>query len=264
MIKIFNSFKFIWSFAKMQISSGMMYRLDFWGTCFYNIVMSIMQIMMFDAIAKYGGVAGWNKYQLYIFAGTFMVLNGVDYTLSAFGLSSIPDRVRTGTLDFAKTKPVSTLVFVTYGCPEVGTVFQIIIGLALVVACAVKIQVMSFVSILLYICGIALMYFLLYSIKLLIFSISFWTIKSSAAREMVGLINNFANKLPSVAIKGTWKIVLYIIFPVGLLTNVPCNAILGIGDVKIWIAGIAVTAILYVIAVTVWNKGLRIYDSASS
>ena len=57
---------------------------------------------------------------------------------------------------------------------------------------------------------------------------------------------------------------MYIIFPVGLLTNIPCDAILGIGDIKMWIAGIVVTDVLYRIAVSVWNKGLKIYDSASS
>lgn len=264
MTRILQSFKFIWSFAKMQISSGMMYRFAFWGSCIYNVVMSTMQILMFDAISKYGGVAGWSRYQLYIFSGTFMILNGIDYTLTGFGLSSIPDRVRTGTLDFAKTKPVSTLIFVTYGCPDVGVLLQVIIGSLLVIYCAIKIHVLNIVSVLLYIVAIVLMFFLLYAIKLILFSISFWTIKSSATYEIVSLMNNFANKLPSTAIKGVWRVVLYVIFPVGLLSNLPSNVFVGNSSYKMWIVALIVTGILYFVAVRIWNKGLKSYDSASS
>lgn len=248
----------------MQISSGMMYRFAFWGSCFYNVIMSAIQILMFDAISKYGGVAGWNREQLYIFTGTFMILNGLDMTLTGFGLSSIPDRIRTGTLDFAKTKPVSTLIFVTYGCPDVGTFLQVILGSILVIYCAVKIQVLNIFSVLLYILAIILMFFLRYSIKLILFSISFWTIKASATYEIVSLINNFANKLPSPAIKGIWKVILYVIFPVGLLSNLPCNVFLENNNYKMWIVALIVTIGLYFISIKIWKKGLKVYDSASS
>lgn len=264
MIKIFQSFKFIWSFARMQISSGMMYRFAFWGSCFYNVIMSAMQILMFDAISKYGGVAGWSRYQLYIFAGTFMILNGLDFTFIGFGLRSIPDRIRTGTLDFAKTKPVSTLVFVTYGCPDVGTFLQVILGSIFVIYCAIKMQVLNVLSVLLYIAAIILMFFLIYSIKLILYSVSFWTVKASATHEIVSLMNNFANKLPSTAIKGIWKVILYVIFPVGLLSNLPSSAFLGMGGFRMWITAVLVTVVLYFVGVKLWKKGLKIYDSASS
>ncbi len=264
MKKIFRSFKFIIEFAKMQITSGMIYRFAFWGSFVYFIGFSIIQFAMFGVIAQNGSIGGWNIYKLYIFTGTFMAVNGLNVGICYFGIFSIPDRIRRGTMDFALTKPVSTIVFVTYGSVDVGSFLGTVIGLAVAFYCAAKIGVLSAVSVLVYLLAIVLMFFLLYSIQLLIYSAAFWIVKTTAINETIQTMQDFSSKLPSPAIRGIYMILLYIVFPYGMIANVPANALFGNMKLSYWVIAILVTAFFYFIAVLVWKIGLNRYDSVSS
>jgi len=264
MKNIRHTFNVILTLAKMQVSKSMIYRYSFWGAFLCDTSMFLIQLLIFKVIAQDGHIGSWNVYHLTVFIGTYMALDGLYMATYFFGLIELPWKIRSGNLDLIIIKPVSTLFYAAFSSLNLGSILQFITGLIVVFYGAVKLHVFYVPHIIQFIIIFTLMYVLMFLLMLCIRCLSFWMTKINSFAMLEDTLIDFSFKLPSPAIRGGWRIVLFAVLPYGLMANMPSEAIFGEFSIRKWCLCIGVVAFFSLLAFVLWKFGRCHYDSASS
>lgn len=249
---------------RLQLSSSMAYRLSFWGATMADGTMFMLQLVVFSAIARQGGVGDWTGDHLKVFVGSFLALNGLEMATYFFGIISLPDQIRTGALDLALVKPVHPLLYVAFGHPNLGSAAMAPMGWGLVVWGSARLGFLTPGHIVAYLAAFLLMAVLLFALMLLTRSLAFWLTRVGALDDLEGVLVDSSFRLPAPAIQGGMKLLLYVILPYGLLANLQAEAVFGGLTPGGWLLAVAVTASALTLSLRLWKRGLARYDSANS
>ncbi len=249
---------------KVQFSRATVYRFSFWTAFFGDLILFLVQLAVFGAIAKNGTIGGWTADHLTVFTGTFIALDGLYMTTYFFGIISLPDKIRTGTLDLLLIKPLNPLFQVTFGQFNLGTLALVPVGFGMAFWGAARLNALSFASAVRFTAVFLLMYVLMYALMLAFRCLGFWLTRLNAFNELENTMVEFSFRLPAPAIQGLWKLLLFIALPYGLMANLPAQALFGPFSLTEWLLGIGTTSVFLALSFLLWHKGLKRYDSASS
>ena len=255
---------------KVQLKASVMlavqYRLDFVLDLviglFWTIAAVLPLFVVYGGSSSAQGVPGWTFGETLLVVGCFITLQAVIDGAISPSLSSVLDHVRKGTLDFVLLKPhdaqllVSTARFQLWraaGLIHAGIVFTLgfrelghgpsVLGVA--------------EALLLLLVATAL----LYSLWLLIVSVSFYAVKVDNLSSLFTSIFDAA-RWPASVFRGAFRIVFTFVIPLVVMTTLPAEALLGRLPWTSLVASIVGAAVFAVVARTVWLLSLRRYTSA--
>ncbi len=259
-----RTMRMLFKLGATQMQSKMAYRYAFWAPMIGDTVFFATHLLVFFFIARGGPIGDWTFDHMTVFVGAFMALDGFYMATYFFGILSIPDKIRTGELDLAITRPVNTLLYVSFGQPNPGTFFEGLGGLAVALYGGARLHILSFASICSFLCMLALMYTLMFALMLIMRMPAFWMTRSNAFNRIEDTFVTFSFRLPAPAIQGVWRAVLFVALPYGLMANLPAQAMFGGFSPLLWLFAVGIAAVFLGIAVLLWKLGLRKYDSASA
>ncbi len=261
---LLHALKVIRTMAKLKISSAMMYRASFWSAFCADLTLFSLQLVFFGVVAKNGTIGDWTVWHLTVFTGSFVALDGLFMATYFFGVLSLPEKIRTGTLDLVIVKPVGALWFVSFGELDIGSFALCGIGLIITGVGAAQLGVLTLPNCLRFVAALLLMYLLLYSISLCIRCAAFWLTKVDALQDVENTLMDMSFRLPAPAIHGAWRVLLFVILPYGLIANLPSLAMFGQMRPVYWLLCTVVTAFFFGLALLLWNRGMKRYDSSSA
>ena len=264
MKQAFHSIRVIVTLAKLQLSAAMMYRTSFWGAFLVDLTVFSIQLLFFGVLSQNGNIGDWNIDHLTVFVGTFIALDGLYMATYFFGIIALPDKIRTGALDLVLVKPVTPLLYITFGSLNMGCLALLIAGLGIVAYGGVKLGALSVINVLRFAVVFMIMYLLMYALMLCLRCVSFWLTKVNAFHKMESTLVEFSFKLPSPGIHGAWKILLFVVLPYGLMANMPSQALFSPFGLQEWLLCIGVTIFFLGLSLLLWKLGMQRYDSASS
>ena len=99
-----------------------------------------------------------------------------------------------------------------------------------------------------------------FSIRLICMSVSFWTLTSFPVAIAVDNVSDFAKYPTSIYNKGV-KFILDYIIPFAVLAYFPTLVLLK-GDVKVLFVSVAITVVLFLLSMIVWRIGIKNYKSS--
>ncbi|MBL8933270.1 MAG: ABC-2 family transporter protein [Archangium sp.] len=255
---------------KVQLKASVMlavqYRLDFVLDLviglFWTVAAVLPLFVVYGGSSSAQGVPGWSFGETLLVVGCFITLQAVIDGAISPSLSSVLDHVRKGTLDFVLLKPhdaqllVSTARFQLWraaGLVHAGIVFTLgfrelghgptLLGVA--------------EALLLLLVATAL----LYSLWLLIVSVSFYAVKVDNLSSLFTSIFDAA-RWPASVFRGVFRIVFTFVIPLVVMTTLPAEALLGRLPWTSLVASIVGAAVFAVVARAVWLSSLRRYTSA--
>lgn len=264
MKRTLHTLRVILALAKLQLSSAMIYRASFWGAFFADLTLFLVQLLFFRVITQHGAIGDWNVHHLTVFIGAFVALDGLYMATYFFGIIRLPNQIRTGELDLAIVKPVNTLLYVTFSNINLGSLALFLVGLGIVAYGGAQLAALSLRSVLRFLLVFSLVYLLMYALMLCLRVAAFWMTQVNAFNRVENTLVEFSFRLPSPAIRGVWKAVLFVILPYGLMANLPAQALFGPFGWTEWALGLGTTATFLALAGWLWKRGMRRYDSASS
>ncbi len=264
MNRVFHALRVIRTMARLKMSSAMMYRASFWSAFCADLTLFSLQLVFFGVVAKNGTIGDWTVWHLTVFTGSFVALDGLFMSTYFFGVLSLPEKIRTGTLDLVIVKPVGALWFVSFGELDIGSFALCGVGLIITVVGAAQLGVLTLPNCLRFVAALLLMYLLLYSISLCIRCAAFWLTKVDALQDVENTLMDMSFRLPAPAIHGAWRVLLFVILPYGLIANLPSLAMFGQMRPVYWLLCTAVTVFFFGLALLLWNRGMKRYDSASA
>lgn len=261
-----RNLRFILLLFKMKLSQMMMYRLSFFGGTFVDGSLFVLWLLMFNAIyLQVDSIGGWSRGQATVFLGTFSLLNAINMTIYFFGVSGIPDKIRSGELDHYLTKPINPLFRITFENINLGSAPLIFFSIG-IIAYGVSLQgmVIHAGTLALYILFIIQMAILYYDMELIIRTIPFFVISASSIERIESAAFDLCMRVPGVLFKGVFKILFYFILPYGIMATIPTQIITNSASWTMIITSVVIVFIFTVFAQWFWRFGVKNYKSASS
>jgi len=253
-------------FIKLRISKSIIYSLNFWIAFFVDTVLFLFQILAFASIYQFiDTINGWTLNQMFIFIGTFSIVDSLAMGSYFFGLLYLPQHIRTGSLDIRITKPIDTQFYVSIENFSPGSFFGLITGGAMVSYGLIKggytIGPMHIFG---YILLVFMMYSIMYSLMLIIRTFAFHFIKIDALVQAEDSVVDFAFRIPGTAYRGVAKFVFLILIPYGMVATVPTQFITNLLTPNQWLIVVGVTVFFNILARIMFQFGMSRYSSASS
>ncbi|MCC5627162.1 ABC transporter permease [Nostoc sphaeroides CHAB 2801] len=252
--------RLFWSAA---IAAELEYRINFFIATLSslgNLVGSLFGLFLFYRTGY--TFSGWSWEAALVVLGIFTLLQGFSATFLASNLNRIVRHVQEGTLDFILLKPIrsqfwlSTHTLSPWGLPD------IIFG-SIVIGYAGKHLGVGIDDYLVGVLPLLFSFVILYSLWFMLGATSIWFVKIYNATEVLrGLLE--AGRYPIAAYPTAYRFFFTFVMPVGFLTTVPAEALLGRSEIS-WLIGAAILAVTLFFASTwFWRFALRFYTSASS
>jgi ABC-2 type transport system permease protein len=251
--------------ARYSVVRAMMFRGDFimWGMV--ELFWMAVNIAAIAVIYEHtDSVAGWSKFEMLLLLGTSMLVQRMVMGFFWSNLFELGRNIRSGHFDFFLAQPGSPLFMVSTRKIDLDSILNIFVSLAIVIYAARELGLHPSPSALVMyavfvLCGLILSY----SILLIIVSISFWTIGSQGMESGYFTLAEFS-RLPKEAFSGVTNVIFVWILPSVVISNAPARALISGFDLGYtgWMLG--ATLVWFLIATTVFHRGLRRYASASS
>lgn len=255
---------------KVQLKASVMlavqYRLDFVLDLvigmFWTVAAVLPLFVVYGGASSAQGVPGWTFGETLLVVGCFITLQAVIDGAISPSLSSVLDHVRKGTLDFVLLKPhdaqllVSTARFQLWraaGLIHAGIVFGL--GFRELGHGPSLLGVLEAALLLLVATA------LLYSLWLLIVSVSFYAVKVDNLSSLFTSIFDAA-RWPASVFRGVFRVVFTFVIPLVVMTTMPAEALLGRLPWTSLVASIVGAALFALVARAVWLLSLRRYTSA--
>jgi ABC-2 type transport system permease protein len=261
-----RNLKLILTLMKLRLSHLMVFRLSFFGAVFVDGSLFAIQLMMFDVLyGQIESIGGWQRGEMTIFIGTFSLVDALNMCTFFFGLITIPEKIRLGTLDHYITKPASPLLRLSFEQMNPGSLPLIVMSLIIILRGVSQLSAApTFWAVLGYIVLVLLMTLLWYDMMLLLRTVPFFTMSVSAVDPIEGTLIDLSMKVPGVVFEGVWKILFQAVLPYGLMATLPTQMLTGTLSLPglLWGSGAAVLFTFF--AFRLWKFGLTRYKSASS
>ena len=261
-----HNLRFILLLTKLKLQHMMVFRLSFFGAFFADGILFITQLLAFNVIySQVDSIGGWSRGEMLIFIGTFSMLNGLNMLIYFFGVISIPGLIRSGGLDVYITKPVNPLLRLTFENINPGS-FPLLILSGFIVAYGVSAAGVSVTGPLLlaYAALVLLMTLLYYDMEVILRTLPFFFISTSAVDSLEGELLTFNFKIPGVLFKGVFKVIFYFILPYGVMATVPTQLLAGTLSLPGLLQALGIVVVFTIVALWFWRFGLKHYKSASS
>jgi ABC-type uncharacterized transport system permease subunit len=105
--------------------------------------------------------------------------------------------------------------------------------------------------------------FIFYSFEFIISCLSFWFRNFSYAGWLAGELTKYS-KRPDSIYKKWFRKSLFTIFPMALISSVPSRMLLFGPNIQLILLQFFIAIFFLFLTTVIWNRGLKIYESASS
>jgi ABC-2 type transport system permease protein len=252
--------------ARYSIVRTLMFRGDFFIWALVELFWMTVNVMMVSVIYNHTDtVAGWTKYEMMLLVGTSMLIQRF---LMGFFWSSIFEmgrNIRTGNFDFFLAQPGNVMFMATTRKIDPDSLINSLVALSVVIYSAHQLGLHPGAGdialyALLIVCGIVIHY----SMLVLSIAPAFWITSAQGIEGSYFTLSEFS-RLPREAFKGFLSRLLFVwLLPVVVVSNTPARTLLTGFNYRLagWL--LAITVAWFLLAVFVFNRGLRRYSSASS
>ncbi len=250
----------------LRMHGLMVFRLDFFAPFLVDGSLFVIQLLAFGAVYSHvDRIGSWGKGEMILYIGTFSLLNALSMTICFFGVNSIPYKVRSGELDLYLSKPISPLFRLTFENISPGSLPLVIMSVCIIgYGAATARTALTPKTLGAYVFWVAVMGILYYEMEVLMRSVSLYIVSMARMEQLEEACINLCMKLPGIAFHGIYKVIFYCILPYGIMATLPVQSMIGEMNWRTAACGMGVVILFSGITATVWRRGLRHYNSASS
>ncbi len=251
----------LWAFYSCIFKSLEKHKIDtllsFLDICANQAISIVFLYIIFGNVPS---LQGYSRDELLMIYGIFVYNKGIAAFFTE-SLYEIESQVKAGTFDGILVRPVRPIIQILGLNLGFGELVNVGIGLAMIIAklpvVKAKITILDIIIILLF---VVLSVMVVFSIRLICMSVSFWTLTSFPVAIAVDNVSDFAKYPTSIYNKGV-KFILDYIIPFAVLAYFPTLVLLK-GDVKVLFVSVAITVVLFLLSMIVWRIGIKNYKSS--
>ncbi len=248
---------------KANLMSELQYKANFVTAFILINLWLIINIIFIKSIYSYfPSIGNWTEDQALFFIATFNVVDSLFFLMFFRGILGIQNDVKSGQYDFVIVKPIDGIFLTCFKKFDITRIVNLIFALLLFVYTLQKLDYTAFALanfIILMLAGVIIYA----SIFLMINALSFYIVNVFTAIQIFFDLMEFA-RLPSSLTTGILRKILMTIFPILLISGVPCEFLFGYVGTNVMIFSIAITLLTAFISIKFYKFSVRRYSGASS
>lgn len=259
--------KLIRIFFRTSVQDEMAHRSNFWVSLLHatlNLLTGVLGVAVL--FGQVDSINGWD------FASTLAIL-GVYLTVSALrglfigpsldALAGMDGEVWTGKLDFTLLRPVDVQFQASFRQWRPFRLLDLVLGLGVLFTASYRMgQSLTLPNLLAFLIVMLIGMLILYAILLIFAGLVFWSPGFLFTWVFDGI---FQMARYPVGVYPQWvRLILTWIIPVGLITTIPAQTLVGDLPVRAFGATLLMAVLLLIVGTVLFRTGLRRYASASS
>ncbi|MBW7477706.1 ABC-2 family transporter protein [Paenibacillus oenotherae] len=260
-----RTYRLLRTFFQACLAEEFEYRANFAANIamtLFSLGMSVLTVLLFFYRSE--SLGGWSFYEVLALLGIFNALHGFIELFLQPNMSRLVSHIRQGTLDFVLLKPVDSQFFVSFRHLVLWRAADIALGLGLTGFAVWRLDgPPSWSELLLFLLLLGAALAIIYSLWTGMMVMSFWAVKVDNLSFLFHSLFE-TSRYPVSVYKGALRLVLLYVLPIGLVTTVPAEAIVGRLDLANALGAIVLAALFLLGARWLWKQALRAYTSASS
>ncbi len=251
--------------ARYSAVRAMMYRFDFFLWLTVDTLWMVVNLLFLEVVFDHtDGIAGWTKPQMLLLFGTAMLTMRLFFATAFTNLVAVDRNLREGTFDFYLAQPGNPLFMIATRKLEFDSLSNAVLAAGIVIYAAGRCEVVpDFGRAVFFLYGIGCGLIIHFSIMTILVSLAFWLVRVQGIEG--GYFGLFEiSKLPREALKDVMKLAFVWTLPAIVVSYVPAKILLDGPDPQLlaWLTG--ATVFWFALATTIFHRGLRRYQSASS
>lgn len=251
-------------FFKMVLQSKVDFLMGLFGFFFTQISGILFLYLVFEQIPD---LQGWSLEQLVFIYGFAQIPRGIDHLFTDNIWMVAWRLVINGDFDRYMLRPMNVFFQVIAEKLQPDALGELLVGTILVVYSSIKgVVVLDAVHIALFVVSVLAGALIYTSIKLLFASLAFWVKRSGPFLQLAYEMAEFA-KYPTEIYAKALRFVITWIIPFAFVAYLPAGYFLGAGagnHMGVIAIECAIAAVFWLIAYTVFHKGINIYESAGN
>ncbi len=244
----------------------MEYKADFLtGAISFLIDQAVGVAFLFIIFSQIPQLAGFTFEQIVFIYGFSQIPKGLDHLLTDNLWCVGYFIVCKGDFDKYMTRPINPLFHVIAETFQVDAIGELVVGIGLMVSVAGQVNLyLTPLSVILFVISIPFAALIYTAIKIGTAAIAFWIKSSGYIIQMLYGMNEFA-KYPTTIYSNVVRVIVTFVIPFAFTGYYPSlyfltgeNPLFNIGGT------VLISLILLSIALLIWNKGIKAYESAGS
>ena len=252
-------------FVRLLDYRGEFYMQIFAWTMWTGVSLLFLYVV-FAQVGELRGLTGetWTREDMIILNGTFAIMESLLHAIVVPNFMRVSEQIRYGTLDIVLTKPVSAQFQVSARYVHFGGVFNFILGCA-IVGFGLKMRGggVTWHGATLYVYLVLCGFLIAYALWFLSVTLAFWFVRLDNIGFLFDPIMRIA-RFPMDIYPGRLKFIFTTVVPLGFLTTVPVQTLLGRAPLTVIATATLMAAALLYLSNAFWKFALKRYESASS
>jgi ABC-2 type transport system permease protein len=256
---------------KICLYGGLMRRLAFR----FNFVLMVMGVFLQMVLVLIfikvifgfiNNLAGWSFNQALMVVASYMLVEGLMWATCAY-LGGISENIKQGTLDSLLVKPVGTQFLASVQRADPEDWARVVTAIIIFIYGFKNLGLSGFdlfINIIFYIVLIFSAYVIIYSITLIVKSISFWVIESGSLWFIIENINQMSKYPTDIFFHKIARIIFSTVIPLAFIATVPAKILIHGPRIDLIAYSFCLAFVFFIVSRKFWLFGLRHYSSASS
>lgn len=260
-------FRLIARFVQASFQEEAAYRSNFLVglfTSLLNLATGVLGIVVL--FSQIQSIQGWNLPATLALLGVYLTvsaLRGLVIGPSLESLAGMDGEIWTGAFDFTLLRPVDTQFVVSLRKWRLFAAFDLLLGIGVLAAAVSQLGMsLSLWQILSFLLTLLSGTLILYAILLIFAALIFWSPGVLFTWVFDGLFQ--LARYPLGLYPGWLRLVLTWIVPVGVITTIPAQALIGALSIPALLTSLGLAVVLVTAASFLFRRGLLRYASASS
>jgi ABC-2 type transport system permease protein len=257
--------KLISTFLKVNLQIDLAYRTDTLVNILVNLMWLGWELLGLSIIfSNTTSLGGWGIGQLVALLGVFRLVNMMMAAFIWPATEKFNNSIRDGSFDYILVQPVNSLFLVSFSRIVVWRVWDLALGLILIVAgIHMSGNLVSLPAMLGFLLLAAAGALVIYSLWIVLIALTFWFVKFDNNVTIIQALLD-AGRYPATIYPPWLRLIVTFIVPIALATTVPLQGLRG--DLSAWqvVMFLVIGLVSFLVATRVWKAGMQRYSGASS
>ena len=253
------------AFFKNSLTRDMEFKTNFIGDLLIDTIFYGSMYFFWSIIFSYVGVLGdFSQEAVIIFLIVMYLTDTVFVFFFGANTFNLNMMVIKGDLDLVLIKPVNPQFFMSLRYVASYSIVSFIILFSLLLKLVFDYHgYLSIINFIIFICSFILGIIIFYAVEFIISCLVFWYRNFSVGGWLASEVTKYSRR-PDSIYKGKFRRIVFSIFPMAMITSVPARVLIFGPDKQLLLSQLLVTIIFLLFANFIWNRGLKLYESASS
>lgn len=226
--RLSTHWQIFWLLRQMHLQRSFEYRANFWFWAGVSLMWTVFNFFFFDLIVGVSGtIGGWSRYEMYVLLSIFTMLDAVVWSFFYNNMATYTQSIFSGELSQVLTKPINPQFMIMIQNNNYTNIFRFVLGAGMLGWSLHQLrlditlgQVIGFV--IAFSCSLLFTYAVWFTLS----TLAFWVDKLDNINEILPAARRLW-EVPRSIYTGVLSTVLTVLIPLGLVSSLPAELLLG-------------------------------------